>query len=71
VPVLDDRVAALDVLQRDLVADRNVLLGLDRDGAILVHDPAGQVLAGFDTLDDDHGDSVLRVVQYEMNHVSS
>src|SRR5688572_26806802 len=71
VPVLDYRISALDVLQRNLMADRNILLSLERDGAILVHDPAGQVLAAFHTLDDDHCDSVVWVVQYEMNHVNS
>src|SRR4051812_49004677 len=69
--VLDDGVAVFDVFQRELVADRNVLLRLQRNRAVFIHDPAGDVLAGFHTFDHDHRDGVLRIVQYEMNHANS
>jgi len=68
--VLVDRVADGHVLQRDLVADRDVLRGLDADRLVLVHDPGLELRAGLDAFDDRHRDGVLGVVQYDVNHSS-
>ena len=69
--VLDDGVAHRHVAQRDLVADRDVLPGVDHHGLVLVHDPAVERHAGLHAFHDDHGHGVARVVQYEMNHCLS
>src|SRR5688572_25333080 len=66
--VLDHRVARLVVLQRDLVADRDVALRGHLDVLVILHDPAGERLAGLDTLDDDHADAVAFLVHDEMDH---
>ena len=69
--VLDDRGAHRHVVQRDLVAKRNVLHARQRDRPVLVEDEAGQRSAGLDALDHHHGDRILGVVQYAMNHRQS
>jgi hypothetical protein len=66
--VLDDGVALSIVLQRDLVADRDVVLRDDLDLLVIFHDPAGEVLAGLDPFDDDDTDAVAFLVHHEMNH---
>ena len=53
------------------LADRNVLPGLNLEGLVLVHDPAGHRGPGFHTFNHDHGDRVSGVVQYEVNHLRS
>src|SRR4029079_18765170 len=66
--VLDHRVARLHVLQRDLVADRNVLHARQRDRAVFIQDQAGERGPRLDALDDDDGDRIFRIVQYAVNH---
>jgi hypothetical protein len=66
--VLDDRVTDGQVLERDLVADGDVLHARKRDRPILVEDEAGQRRARLHALDDHHRDRVLGVVQHAMNH---
>ncbi len=56
------------VLERDLVADRDVLARGDAHMLVLVHDPAIELHAGFDAFDHHHGDGVVGVVQYEVIH---
>src|SRR4051812_41898392 len=65
--VLDHRVAGLVVAQGDLVTDRDVIPGDDRDVPVLLHDPAGQLLAGLDPLDDDDADAVPVLMDDEMD----
>ena len=60
ITVLDDRIADLHVLERDLVPERNVLRARQGDGAVFIEDQPGQRLAGLDAFDDDDGDRVLR-----------
>ena len=67
--VLDDGVADRHVLQRDLVADRDVLRALERDRPVLVQDESGQRRSGLDAFDDHDGDRIVGIVQYAMNHV--
>src|SRR3954468_12767839 len=69
--VLDDGVAGLVVAQRNLVADGNVVLRLDLDFLVLVHDPADKRLAGLDALHYDDAYAVALVVHDEMNHCGS
>ena len=66
--VLDHRVAHRHVLQRDLVADRNVLHALQRDRPVLVEDEPGERRAGLDAFDDDDRDRIVGIVQHAMNH---
>jgi len=66
--VLQHGVTDGHVLQRDFVADRNVLLGLDIDRLVRIHDPAGHVGAGLHAFDHHDSHGVARVVQYEVNH---
>src|SRR5687768_13013838 len=48
--VLDDRLAFLDRPDRQLVADRDVVLRVELDHLALVHDPAGELRAGLQAL---------------------
>src|SRR5262245_58323908 len=66
--VFDHGVAELQVLERDLVAERNILDASERDLAVLVEDQPGERLSGLNAFDDDHRDRILGVVQYAMNH---
>ena len=64
--VFEDRLALLDVLERDLVAQRHSVDGSEIDRAVALHHPAGQGLARLHVLDDDHADIVGLVVHDEM-----
>src|SRR5882672_3061874 len=66
--VLDHGVAVLELSDRELVADGDIVLRADLDVLVLVHDPAGQLLPCLHPLDDDHSDGIVFVVHYEMNH---
>ena len=57
-----NRVAGLDVLQRDLVADRDVLLRLELERLVGLVDDAQHVGAGLHALDHDDADGVFRAV---------
>src|SRR5688572_18158335 len=69
--VLDDGVALPDVPRGDLVSDGDVIERLDLDGGIILHHPAGKLLAGLDAFD--HGDTygVLLVMNQNMDHFDS
>jgi hypothetical protein len=64
--VFPDGVARLDVPQRHLMADRDVLLGTYAKIGIVVSDDTEHIGAGFQTFDDDHGDRVLMVMREAM-----
>ncbi len=67
--VLDHRVAGLVVLERDLVADRDVALRRHhREVLVVFHDPAGERLAGLHAFDHDDADAIAFFVDNEMNH---
>src|SRR3989442_4927094 len=66
--VLDDRVALAIVLQRELVADGNVVPRHDLEVLVVFHDPAGEMLAGLDAFHDDDADAVALLVHHQMNH---
>src|SRR3954463_11367171 len=66
--VLDDRIALAIVLQRELVADGNVVPRHDLDVLVVFHDPAGEMLARLHPFDDDDADAVALLVHHEMNH---
>src|SRR3989442_44814 len=66
--VLDHGIAGPVVLQRHLVADRNVAFGGHVDVFVVFHDPAVELLAGLDAFDDDHSDAVAFFMHYEMDH---
>src|SRR5258706_192328 len=66
--VLDDRVADLVVLERELVADRDVALRRNLDVLVVLHDPAFQDVTGLDALDHDDADAVAFFMDHEMDH---
>src|SRR5688572_16686183 len=66
--VLDHGVARLVVLERDLVADRDIAFRRDLDFLVVFHDPAHQLLALLHAFDDDHPDAITFLVHDEMNH---
>src|SRR5260370_31368842 len=66
--VLDHRLVGLQLADRELVTDRDVVFRTDLDLLVLVHDPAGQLLPRLHALDDDHSDGVVFVVHHETNH---
>jgi hypothetical protein len=51
------------VLQRDLVAERDVLHAGQRDRPVKVEDEAGQHRARRDALDNHDGDRIVRIVE--------
>ena len=53
--VLEDGVADIQILESDLVPDRNVVEHLERNGLVLFHDPASQFLTGRHAF---HGDEM-------------
>src|SRR5215469_8750618 len=65
-PVLPNRIAGLDVGERDLVADRHVHPGGQVEGGVVGGDHAGHVGAGPEAFDDDDTDGVLWVMHEEM-----
>ncbi len=60
--------SAFELLDRQLVADRDVALRAHLDFLVLVHDPAGELLAGLDAFDYDHADRIVFVMHYKVNH---
>jgi len=66
--VLDHRVAGLVVLQRQLVADRDVALRRHPDLLVVFHDPADQLLARLHALDHDDADAIALLMHDEMDH---
>src|SRR4051812_2102548 len=67
-PVLDDRVAGAVVLERHLVADRNIARRRDGDVLVVFHDPAVERLTGSYAFDDDDADAVALFMHHEMDH---
>ena len=65
--VLDHGGAGIERLDGELVTDGDITEGLNADGLILIHDPAGEGVSFFDALDDDDPDRVALVVDHEMN----
>src|SRR5262245_34050367 len=61
--VLDRRVAVLEVGERDLVADRNVVLHRNGERRVVLGDDAERLGAGREALDHHHGHIVLRAVR--------
>src|SRR5688572_6053367 len=66
--VLDDGVPRLVILERDLVADRDVAPGGDLELLVILHDPAHQLLALLHALDDDDADAVALLMHDKMDH---
>src|ERR1700690_1444798 len=66
--VLDHRVLVGQLLDRQLVADGDVALRAHLDFLVLVHDPAGELLAGLNAFDYDHADRIVLVMHYKVNH---
>src|SRR5690349_2093649 len=66
--VFDDGIADVYILQRDLVAERDVLGAAERDRAVLIEDEAGQLLSRFDALDHHDGHGIAGVMQNTMDH---
>src|SRR2546421_2425646 len=66
--VLDHRVAAPELADRELVAYGDVALRPHLDLPVLVHDPSGQFLPCLHALHDDHSHGVVLIVHHEMNH---
>src|SRR5512139_320882 len=65
--VLDDRVAGLDALDRQLVADRDVRLRVELDHLVLVHDPAVEAGAGLQALHHHNTHAVALVMDDEVD----
>jgi hypothetical protein len=66
VALLDDRGAGGDVVEDDLVAQRNGVEGLDEKGFVGFHQPAGKLLTGFYALDDDDSHGVFGFMDQEV-----
>ena len=66
--VLDDRVVGLQLADCELVADRDVVSRANLDLLVLVHDPSGQLLAGFQAFYDHDPDRVVLIMDHEVNH---
>src|SRR6516225_9210171 len=64
--VLDDGVARPERAQRHLVANRNILRGLERDGRIRLGDDPEHLHTTLQPLDDDDADVVLRAMNQEV-----
>ena len=67
--VLDHRRVLRERLDGELVPDRDVGLRVHLDFPVLVHDPAGELLAGLHALDHDDADGIAFVVHHEMDHL--
>jgi homoserine kinase type II len=50
------------------MADRDGRIGLDGDGAVIVKDQGGHILAGLNTFDNNDSYAVFFFVQYAMDH---
>ena len=64
--VFDHGVIGLQVLERNLMADGDVVQSRAFDSCIAVHDPAGQDIAFFDAVHHDHADAVAGLMHYKM-----
>ncbi len=62
--IFEDGIADIQILESDLVPDRNVIENLERNGLVLLHDPASQFLTGLHAF---HGDDAEVVVAVFMN----
>ena len=60
--VLEDGVADIQILESDLVPDRNVIENLERNGLVLFHDPASQFLTGLHAFHGDDADAVAALL---------
>ena len=60
--VLEDGVADIQILESDLVSDRNVIENLERNGLVLFHDPASQFLTGLHAFHGDDADAVAALL---------
>ena len=56
--VLEDGIADIQILESDLVPDRNIIENLERNGLVLFHDPASQFLTGLHAFHGDDADAV-------------
>jgi hypothetical protein len=68
--ILDDGVALGQIDQRDLVPDWDVVLGGDGGVAVGFGDRAVHGGAGFEVLDDNHADVVLRAVDEKVRMIA-
>ncbi len=68
VTVFDDGVAGFNGVEGEFVADGHIVQDLDGDGFIRVHHPTGQILAGFDFLNDNHADGIGGLMYEELDH---
>ena len=66
--VLHDGVAFSHRFDGDFVANRNGGVGLDGDGAVVIQDQGGHVLACLNTFNNDDSHAVFFFVQYAMDH---
>ena len=64
--IFDDRIASLQRLQRDLVADRNVGLGSQPEIGIVRRDDAQHLGSGGQVFDDDDADIVVVIVDKKL-----
>src|SRR5690348_15479253 len=64
--ILHDRVAYREVAQRDLVADRHVMVGYGAQLAVILCYDAKQVGARLEAFDDDDADVVPAIVYEQM-----
>ena len=69
--VLDHGIALFHRLDGKLMPDWNIVGRLELDFRILVHHPAGQLVAGFYALDDYHTDAIPFVMHYKIDHFRS
>ena len=60
--VLEDGIADIQILESDLVSDRNVIEDLERNGLVLFHDPASQFLTGLHAFHGDDADAVAALL---------
>ncbi len=67
--VLDDGIALFQILERDLVADRYVVLGGDMDRRVVLGDDAEHLGSGLEVFDDDDADVVLGAMDQELRNV--
>ena len=60
--VLEDGIADIQILESDLVPDRNIIENLERNGLVLFHDPASQFLTGLHAFHGDDADAVAALL---------
>jgi len=64
--VLHDGVAFFNVVESKLMPDGNIIENFDLQGLVPFHEPTGQCLTGFNTLDDHDADRVGLAVNKKM-----